>query len=88
MYQLYPELADIDDQANRAPSCSAAESLSRQWLPINRMVADSAQSLLWMLFRQGRVDIHGAFIDLRSLSVQPLRTDPDVWAGFGWQTAA
>ncbi|MCB1810538.1 MAG: PRTRC system ThiF family protein [Candidatus Competibacteraceae bacterium] len=88
VYQLYPELADIDDRATRAPSCSAAESLSRQWLPINRIVADTAQSLLWMLFRQGRVDVHGALVDLRSLSVQPLRCDPQIWAGFGWHTVA
>lgn len=84
VYQLYPELADIDDSAQHAPSCSAAESLSRQWLPINRMVADTAQNLLWMLFRQGRVGAHGAFIDLRLLSIQPLRCDPHVWSGFGY----
>ena len=63
-------------------------SLSRQWLPINRIVADTAQSLLWMLFRQGRVDVHGALIDLQSLRIQPIRCDPRVWAGFGWQAAA
>ncbi|MCB1713696.1 MAG: PRTRC system ThiF family protein [Candidatus Competibacteraceae bacterium] len=86
VYQLFPELAAMEDRANRAPPCSAVESLSRQWLPINRIVADTAQSLLWMLFRQGKVDIHGAIIDLQSLSIQPLRCDPLVWASFGWQT--
>lgn len=88
VYQLYPELDSIDDRANHAPSCSTAEALSRQWLPINRLVADTAQSLLWMLFRQGKIDIHGAIINLRMLSVQPLRTDPQVWASFGWPAAA
>ncbi|MCB1777279.1 MAG: PRTRC system ThiF family protein, partial [Candidatus Competibacteraceae bacterium] len=85
IFQLYPELARLDDRAQREPSCSAAEALSRQWLPINRLVADVAQSLLWMLFRQGQVETHGAWIDVRTLSVQPLRSDPQVWAGFGWQ---
>jgi len=36
-----------------------------------------------MRFRQGRVEIQGALIDIRTLSVQPLRIDPQVWAGFG-----
>ena len=85
VFQLYPELATRDDRAQRQPSCSAAESLTRQWLPINRLVADVAQSLLWMLFRQGRLEQHGAFVDLATLSVQPLRSDPKVWAGFGWR---
>ncbi|HRY14773.1 MAG TPA: PRTRC system ThiF family protein, partial [Candidatus Competibacteraceae bacterium] len=43
VFQLYPELATRDDRAQRQPSCSAAESLTRQWLPINRLVADVAQ---------------------------------------------
>ncbi|HRZ08150.1 MAG TPA: PRTRC system ThiF family protein [Candidatus Competibacteraceae bacterium] len=85
VFQLYPERADLDDQAQRAPSCSAAESLARQWLPIHRIVADVAQNLLWMLFRQGRLDLHGAVIHLATLSVRPLRADPQVWASFGWQ---
>ena len=84
VFDLYPELADLDDRHSHAPSCSAAESLARQWLPINRLVADLAQSLLWMLFRQGRLDLHGALVDLATLSVRPLRADPQVWAGFGW----
>ena len=88
VFQLYPELATLDDRAQRTPSCSAAEALTRQWLPINRLVADVAQSLLWMLFRQGRVEIQGALIDIRTLSVQPLRIDPQVWAGFGWRHRA
>lgn len=85
VFQLYPELAGLDDQAQRAPSCSAAESLARQWLPMNRIVAGIAQNLLWMLFRQGRLDIHGAVINLASLSVHPLRADPQAWASFGWR---
>ena len=85
VYQLYPELADLADRHPRQPSCSAAESLTRQWLPINRLVADLAQSLLWTLFRQGRLERHGAFVDLATLSVHPLRADPEVWASFGWR---
>lgn len=83
VFQLYPELATLDD-AHRAPSCSAAESLTRQALPINRLVADTALALLWRLFREGQLDTHGAFIDLATLSVRPLRADPQVWASFGW----
>lgn len=85
VYQLYPELAVIEDRQPREPSCSAAEALTRQWLPINRLVADLMQSLLWTLFRQGCLDHHGAFVHLDTLSVQPLRADPQVWASFGWR---
>ena len=85
VFQLYPELVAVDDRAQREPSCSAAAALTRQWLPINRLVADAAQSLLWMLFRQGRLEQHGAFVDLATLSVQPLRIDPQAWASFGWR---
>ncbi len=87
VFDLYPELATLDDRRQRAPSCSAAEALARQWLPINRLVADLAQTLLWRLFRQGRLDVCGALIDLATLSVRPLRADPQVWAGFGWPRA-
>lgn len=87
VFQLYPELADLDD-AHRAPSCSAAEALSRQWLPINRIVADVALTLLWRLFREGRLDQHGAFVDLATLSVRALPADPQAWASFGWENPA
>ncbi|CDI04361.1 MAG TPA: PRTRC system ThiF family protein [Candidatus Competibacter sp.] len=84
IFQLYPELARIDDRAQREPSCSAAASLARQWLPINRLVADTALTLLWRLFREGCIETHGAWIDLQTLHVRPLHTDPRVWASFGW----
>ena len=85
VYPLYPELAVLADRHPRQPSCSAAEALTRQWLPINRWVADLAQSLPWTLFRQGRLDPHGASVDRATLSVHPLRADPEVWASFGWR---
>ena len=87
VFQLYPELAEIDD-ARRPPSCSAADSLARQSLPINRIVADVALTLLWRLFREGRLDAHGALVDLGALAVRPLRADPQVWASFGWPPRA
>ena len=88
VYQLYPELAVLDARQAPTPSCSMAESLTRQWLPINRLVADLAQNLLWRLFRYGQLEQHGAFVDLETLSVHPLRCDPQVWASFGWGMAA
>ncbi|MBK8168555.1 MAG: PRTRC system ThiF family protein [bacterium] len=87
VFQLYPELAAMGD-AHRAPSCSAAEALARQWLPVNRVVADVALTLLWRLFREGRLDQHGAFVDLATLSVRALPADPRVWASFGWANPA
>ena len=51
-------------------------------------VIDGGFVLVASLFRQGRVEIQGALIDIRTLSVQPLRIDPQVWAGFGWRHRA
>lgn len=82
--ELYPELIDpafedIDD----TPSCSLAEALEKQSLFINPTVSDFAANLLWLLFTQGRIDTHGAFVNLDRMMVTPLRIDPEVWKRFG-----
>jgi len=83
---LYPELRHVDDDA--APSCSMAEALSRQDLFINRFTADCAVQLLNRLLRYGKLDYHGAFIDVAAMTVAPLRIDPATWAFMGYDVDA
>ena len=82
--ELYPELIDPAlETADDTPSCSLAEALEKQSLLINPTVADFAINILWMLFTTGRIDTHGAFINLNRMVVSPLKVDPEVWARFG-----
>ncbi len=82
--ELYPELIDpaLEDPDD-GPSCSLAEALEKQSLFINPTVADFAMAVLWNLFTQGKIDIHGAFINLRRMMVTPLKVDPAAWTRFG-----
>ncbi|HEX2543446.1 MAG TPA: PRTRC system ThiF family protein [Ramlibacter sp.] len=87
--QLYPQLLDPQqDDPDDAPSCSLAEALERQSLCINAVIADFAVSLLWNLFTQGWIEVHGAFVNLQRVMVTPLHVDPEVWARFGVRAAA
>jgi PRTRC genetic system ThiF family protein len=82
--ELYPQLIDPAVQdADDGPSCSLAEALDKQSLYINSAVSDFAMNLLWLLFTQGQIDTHGAFINLQRMMVTPLRVDPAVWGRFG-----
>lgn len=59
----YPAIL-TQEERHSAPSCSAAESLSRQDLFINEAVAGAASQLLWQCFRRGDVPWNGVVIDL------------------------
>ena len=81
--ELFPEIRTTSDADDAAPSCSLAEALERQELFVNQAVATWALELLWRLFRFGRIEWHGAFVNLQSGRVNPLPVDPDVWARMG-----
>jgi PRTRC genetic system ThiF family protein len=81
--ELFPEIRATKDTDDAAPSCSLAEALGRQELFINQAVATLALELLWRLFRFGRIEWHGAFVNLASGRVQPLPVDPEVWGRMG-----
>lgn len=82
---LFPETVDASlDATNDGPSCSLPEALRKQDLFTNRHVADAAMNILWQLFRYGELEIHGAFINLRTMRTNPIAIDPLVWARMGW----
>jgi len=78
---INPELEDSDD----TPSCSLAEALEKQSLFINKSVADYGLNILSMLFRNGQIDFHGGFINLKSGRSTPLTVNADVWKRFGYK---
>ena len=81
---LYPEVIDTKIPEDDTPSCSLAEALERQSLFINPMLADFAGNILWRMFTTGKIQAHGAFVNLATMSASPLPIDPQVWARMGY----
>lgn len=83
--ELYPEAIDpvLDD--DNEPSCSALESLERQGLYVNSVLAQHALALLARLFRYGTINYHGAFVDVAASRSVPLPVDPKLWRRLGRQ---
>ena len=54
-------------------SCSAAESLRRQDLFINKLLATHACNLLWDLLRKSRIKHHGGYLNLSTGKVRPIK---------------
>lgn len=69
---LFPELAKMKDKATGA-SCSIAQALGKQDLFINSTLANVGLAILWKLFREGGLDHHGAYLNLDTLSVNPIK---------------
>lgn len=77
---LYPEILDESiPEDNNTPSCSLAEALEHQDLFIGKSLATFGIQLLWNLFRNGGLDHHGYFVNLKAGMVTPLPVNPDVW---------
>lgn len=72
-YEVLPELVDVHAPEDDTPSCGLAEALERQELFVNQSVVTPALQILWQFFRYGRLDWHGAFINLRAGSMRPLQ---------------
>src|SRR5207253_10333965 len=77
--ELFPEIADPSLDDDGIPSCSAQEALERQEPFVNQLLAYHALALLAQLFRYGRLEHHGAFVNVCENRVQPLLSDPAVW---------
>jgi PRTRC genetic system ThiF family protein len=82
--ELYPQVIDpAAEDPDEGPSCSLAQALDKQALYINAAVSDFAMNILWQLFTDGQIDTHGAFINLKRMTVRPLPVDPATWERFG-----
>lgn len=86
VFDLFPELANMQKADREEPSCSMDEAIRRQELPINLLMATSASTLLWNLLRHGQIDHHGAIIDSRPLTIRSMPIDAKTWAMYGYQS--
>ena len=81
---LYPDIAKLDEK-EQGPSCSVEDALSKQDLFVNQWIATCGLQILWNMFRRGHIDKHGAFANLKTMSVRPLPIDPELWSRMGWK---
>lgn len=64
------DLTQVNDD-DSGPSCSLAEALKKQDLFINSTLTQLGCNILWKMF-SGSLDIHGAYLNLRSMKVNPI----------------
>ena len=69
----YFDLKAVKDE-DSGPSCSLAAALRKQDLFINSMLAQVGCALLWKMFK-GVIDTHGAFVNLDTMKVNPIKID-------------
>lgn len=66
-----PGYGDVKDD-DSGPSCSLAEALEKQDLFINSTLAQLGCNLLWKMFRHGRLEHRGFYLNLETMSVNPI----------------
>lgn len=73
--KLVPDL-EKHEEKNVAPSCSLAEALGKQDLFINSLLAQYGCDLIWKLFRELRIKYHGVYVNLETLTTNPITIKP------------
>lgn len=71
VFDLFPGLEKQKEDSN-TPSCSLAEALEKQDLFINSTLTQLAMGLLWKMFREGKIDHQGAFLNLQTLQISKI----------------
>lgn len=79
LVDLWPNLLAADNEEDQGPSCSLVEALSRQDLFVNSTLSNLALDILWKMFSDLKLTIHGAFMNLKRMQVSPLWIDPEGW---------
>ncbi|MEY2161588.1 MULTISPECIES: PRTRC system ThiF family protein [unclassified Rhodanobacter] len=86
VFDLYPELSQMERADREEPSCSMAEAITRQEFPINQQVAQLGIALLWTLLRKGSLDHHGYFVETTPfVQTRPMMIDPVAWSFYGYE---
>lgn len=70
--KMFPNLKKYDTEEIQGGACSLAESLLNQDLCVNSMMAEWGKKILWNLFKQMRISHHGVFVNLESMTVNPI----------------
>lgn len=66
------DLTSVKDE-DSGPSCSLAEALRKQDLFINSFLAQVGCDLLWKLIYNSSIDYQGAFVNLNTMNVNPIK---------------
>lgn len=71
------EMVDLTkvNEKNSGPSCSLAEALRKQDLFVNSTLANIGMALMWKMFTKGVLDIQGAFMNLETMKVNPIKIE-------------
>jgi PRTRC genetic system ThiF family protein len=68
--ELYPDMKKYEKAD--VPSCSLAEALGKQDLFINSILAQYGAQIIWRMFRELKLEYHGVFINLDTLTTNPI----------------
>lgn len=71
VFDLFPNMKKNEEIG--APSCSTREALLKQDLFINSILVSVGMNLLWKLFNDYKIDYHGGFINLQTMSMKPIK---------------
>lgn len=66
-------VSDIDSIDDAGPSCSIAQSLNKQDLFINSTLANIGCDLIWKMFKDGKIEFRGCFLNMSSLKLNPIQ---------------
>lgn len=77
--ELFPEIVDPSLDEDGIPSCSALEALEQQEPFVNQVLSYHSLALLTHFFRYGRIEHHGAFVNVRENRVHPIGINPALW---------
>lgn len=72
VFERFPQFATQKSKLT-GPSCSLAEALNKQDLFVNSFLVQAAMTTLWKMFREGKIDYHGAFINLKTLDIAKIK---------------
>ena len=65
------------NEKDSGPSCSLAEALTKQDLFINSTLAQIGMAILWKMFTKGVLETQGAFLNLDTMRVNPIKIESD-----------
>lgn len=68
------DLSKVNEK-DSGPSCSLAEALTKQDLFINSTLAQIGMALMWKMFTKGVLETHGAFLNLDTMKVNPIKVE-------------
>lgn len=71
--KLHADIFKDNKNDNQGPSCSLAEALNKQDLFINTNLANMGLDILWKMFRELKITYHGCYVNLETLTVNPIK---------------